>query len=64
MLCFAHPSQYFFGKTVERPYISEGLSIVIDWNKSITIEYVGQGFDAGELTRGNNTYHRSVVVPW
>lgn len=64
LLCFAEPSQHFLGKIVERPYISGGLSILIDWNKSIVIEYVGQGFDAGDLTRGSNGYHCCIVIPW
>lgn len=64
LLCFYHPSLYFTGHVVKRYQISGAVNVVIDWNKSINIEYVGPGFDCGELTRGKNNSHTSVCVPW
>lgn len=39
-------------------------NVVIDWNGGISIEYVGQGFDGGKLTKGKNRSHTSVYIPW
>lgn len=64
LLCFEHPSMYFTGKIIERYRISGGLNILVDWLKKITIEYVGPGFDVGELTRGCSNYHCLIEIPW
>ncbi len=64
LLCFKHPSIYYTGKIVERYRISGGLNILVDWLKKISIEYVGPGFDVGELTRGCNNYHCLIEIPW
>lgn len=64
LLCFKHPSIYFAGEIIERYRISGGLNILVDWFKKITVEYVGPGFDVGELTRGCNNYHCLIEIPW
>ena len=64
LLCFTHPSIYFTGGIVERYRISGGVNILVDWFRKISIEYVGPGFDVGELTRGCNNYHCLIEIPW
>ncbi|MDR2535772.1 MAG: hypothetical protein LBD29_07045 [Treponema sp.] len=64
MLCFQHPSVYFTGKFVDRWAISGAANILIIWGKEIVIEYVGRGFDVGDLTRGVNLPHQRFSVPW
>lgn len=64
LLCFCHPSIYFTGSFVKRHYISGAMNILIDWNNSISMEYVGPGFDCGELTKGRNVCHSVAYVPW
>ena len=32
-------------------------NVIIDWEKGIHIEFVGKGFNGGELTKGKNRYH-------
>ncbi len=64
LLCFSFPSVYFTGRYIDR-YLKTGSSnVVIDWGKNITIEYVGQGFDGGELTKGKGNSHTSISIPW
>lgn len=64
LLCFLHPSIYFTGNLVERYKISGAINILIDWGNIIEIEYVGKGFDCGELSRGINQSHTLINIPW
>lgn len=64
LLCFKSPSVYFTKKRIPRYSVSGGVNILIEWYKCIVIDYVGPGFDVGELTRGCNCSHQSFFVPW
>ncbi len=64
LLCFSFLSVYFTGRYIDRYLKTGSANVVIDWGKSITIEYVGQGFDGGELTKGKGNSHTSVSIPW
>ncbi len=64
LLCFMHPSIYFTGSIVERYEISGAANIIIDWGNSIDIEYVGSGYDCGELSRGFSGGHTTIRIPW
>lgn len=64
LLCFQHPSVYFTGKFIERWNISGGANILILWGEQIIIEYVGKGFDVGDLTRGITSPHQRFAIPW
>lgn len=64
LLCFQFPSVYFTGKYMQRYERTGAFNVVIDWEKGIYIEFVGKGFDGGELTKGKNRYHAKVDIPW
>lgn len=64
LLCFMHPSIYFTGSLVERYKISGAVNVIIDWGNCIDIEYVGSGYDCGELSRGFSSSHTTISTPW
>jgi hypothetical protein len=64
LLCFQHPSLFFTNQFVERWGISGGINILILWNQQIIIEYVGKGFDVGDLSRGVNKSHMTIIIQW
>ena len=64
LLCFQFPSMYFTGKYMSRYERTGAFNIVIDWEKGIHIDFVGKGFDGGELTKGKNNSHTQMYIPW
>lgn len=64
LLCFQHPSLFFAGEFIERWEIYGGVNVLILWNNQISIEYVGKGFDVGDITRGTNNIHQSITIQW
>ena len=64
LLCFRHPSVFFTGRFIERWEIRGGINILIIWNSLIIIEYVGKGFDVGDLSRGICSSHQTIKIPW
>lgn len=64
LLCFEHPSIYFTGKYIERWNISGGVNVLLIWGEKLIIEYVGKGFDVGDITRGIVSPHQRIVIPW
>ena len=64
LLCFQHPSIFFTNKFVERYNISGGVNILLLWNEAIVLEFVGSGFDVGDITRGQITPHQIYRIPW
>ena len=64
LLCFSHPSTYFTGENVARYDLSGACNVVIDWDKIISIDFVGNGYDCGELSRGKNSPHSTIDIPW
>lgn len=63
-LCFQHPSIFFTGNYIERYNISGAYNALIVWGEKIIIEYVGKGFDVGDLTRGILMPHQNIEIPW
>jgi hypothetical protein len=63
LLCFQHPSIDLTGRYIPRYKTQGAASVILNANDNITIEYVGAGFDVGDLTRGK-TVHASIVIPW
>lgn len=64
LLCFLHPSVYFTGNMATRYDLSGACNVIINWEKNISIDFVGTGYDCGELSRGKNLAHSTVVIPW
>lgn len=62
ILIFKHPSLDLLGQYIPRYQTFGGATVVIDKKKDVTIEFVGPGFDVGDLTRGKDV-HTSVVIP-
>lgn len=62
ILIFKHPTLELFGQYIPRYQSFGGATVVINKKKDVTIEFVGSGFDVGDLTRGK-TVHTSVVIP-
>lgn len=62
ILAFPHPSVDISGRYIPRYEVSGGVMVMVEKFQFIAIDYVGQGFDVGEITRGNNI-HTSIVIP-
>ncbi len=64
LLCFKHPSIYFTGSKVERWGISGGINILFLWHSKIIVDYVGEGFDVGDISRGQTQPHQTITIDW
>lgn len=64
LLCFKHPSIYFTGNKVERWGISGGINILFLWYSKIIVDYVGKGFDVGDISRGQTQPHQTITIDW
>ena len=64
LLCMQHPSVLFTGTYKQRYEVSGGVCIRFDWLNSVLVEYVGPGFDVGELSRGFTNAHFTVEASW
>ncbi len=63
VLVFPSPSICLVGKFVPRHQISGGLMVIIDKIRNeLLIEFVGKGFDVGDITRGLHI-HTSISIP-
>jgi hypothetical protein len=62
ILIFRHPTLELFGQYIPRYQSFGGATVIIDKKKDVTIEFVGPGFDVGDLTRGK-AVHTNVVIP-
>lgn len=62
ILIFENPSMEILGRVIPRHEISGGVFIFFEGYDNVKIEYVGQGFDVGDITRGI-TFHQSIVIP-
>lgn len=62
ILIFKHPSFQLTGKYIPRYQASGGVVAIIDKSYKIDIEFVGIGFDVGEITRGKDV-HTSISIP-
>lgn len=57
------PSVILTGRYIPRYKMDGGVMVVIEKPYYVTVEYVGKGFDAGELTRGK-AVHSSIKIPY
>lgn len=62
LLIFEQPSVQLIGQYLPRYQTSGGVTVVIRNKKEVNIEFVGPGFDVGDLTRGK-TVHSSLSIP-
>ena len=62
VLIFQHPTLESCGHYIPRYQSTGGATVVINKKRDVTIEFVGPGFDAGDLTRGK-TVHSTVIIP-
>lgn len=62
LLVFKHPSVVITGHYIPRYHLHGGVMIVVDKLNFVDIEFVGYGFDVGDITRGKAA-HTSFRVP-
>lgn len=62
ILIFQHPSLSLTGSYIPRYQADGGATILINKEEDVTIEFVGKGFDVGDITRGK-TVHTSLSIP-
>lgn len=63
LLVFEHPSIACIGRYLPRYRVDGGLVVLFSQSAGIVVEYVGPGFDVGEITRGRDV-HSTVQVTW
>ena len=63
LLIAEHPSIQSVGEYIPREETNGGVSILIEFGFRVVIEYVGHGFDVGEITR-SKCVHNSMIIPW
>jgi len=63
LLVLKTPSVEATGRYIPRYEISGACMAMVSMGDSIKFDYVGRGFDVGEITRGKAA-HYSIVVPW
>jgi hypothetical protein len=60
---FPHPSYAIAGRYVARYQLSGAVNVLVSVGAEIVIEYVGRGFDVGELSRGKSV-HATLPIAW
>jgi hypothetical protein len=63
VLAFIHPSIELLGRYAPRYETTGAANVLIHRHERIVFEYVGPGFDVGDITRGKAA-HASLVIPW
>ena len=63
LICYRHPSIELTGSYIPRYKTQGAIIVVFNKNVNISVEYVGPGFDVGDLTRGKSV-HASIAIPW
>lgn len=58
-----NPSCEIYGKYVPRYQVDGAAMVVVSPQNRLDIEFVGKGFDVGELTRGKSV-HTCISLPW
>ena len=58
-----HPSTMLTGHYVPRYKTNGAIMVVFEKENKILIDYVGAGFDVGDITRGKNI-HTALSIPW
>lgn len=63
ILAFQNPTIQLLGKNIPRYECDGGVMIIFEKGYRILLEYVGKGYDVGDLTRGK-AVHTSLSIPW
>ncbi len=63
LLVLKSPSVEAVGRYIPRYAVDGGAMVIVHKGSNVTYEYVGAGFDVGDITRGK-TVHSRVEVPW
>ena len=63
ILVSKHPSTRLTGHYIPRYKTNGAIMVVFEKEDRILIEYVGPGFDVGDITRGKSV-HTSISIPW
>lgn len=63
LICSLHPSIDFAGSLVPRYRLRGAAMVLVEHGIGCMVEYVGPGFDAGDITRGR-CVHTSLTLPW
>lgn len=63
ILLSKHPSTMLIGHYIPRYKTNGAIMIVFEKGEKILIDYVGPGFDVGDITRGK-TIHTSIEISW
>lgn len=63
ILMSKHPSTMLTGHYTPRYKTNGAIMVVFEKNDKILIDYVGPGFDVGDITRGK-TVHTALEIPW
>lgn len=63
ILMSKHPSTMLTGHYIPRYKTNGAIMVVFEKGDRILIDYVGPGFDVGDITRGK-TIHTAVSIPW
>lgn len=63
LLVFPHPTYAIAGKYLARYHTAGATNILVSLGKEIVIEFVGRGFDVGDITRGKSA-HSTLRIDW
>ena len=63
ILVAKHPSTALTGKYIPRYKTNGAIMVVFEKDSRMLIDYVGPGFDVGDITRGK-TIHTAISIPW
>ena len=63
ILMSKHPSTMLTGHYTPRYKTNGAIMVVFEKGDRILIDYVGPGFDVGDITRGK-TVHTAIQIPW
>ena len=63
ILISKHPSTMLTGHYIPRYKTNGAIMVVFEKGQRILIDYVGPGFDVGDITRGK-TIHTAISIPW
>ena len=58
-----HPSTMLTGHYTPRYKTKGAIMVVFEKGDRVLIDYVGPGFDVGDITRGK-TIHTAISIPW
>jgi hypothetical protein len=63
LLTFPHPTYAIAGRYLPRHQTGGAVNILLRLSEEIAIDYVGRGFDVGDITRGKSA-HSTLRIEW